>query len=40
MIECPYCGKKFRRSRPSTRLNPHKDAYGNRCFGRVGFQVF
>jgi predicted nucleotidyltransferase component of viral defense system len=36
VIRCSYCGKSFRRSKPSTRLNPHKDGYGNRCFGRIG----
>lgn len=39
-IECPYCGKRFRRQRQSLKLNPHKDHYGNRCYGRVGFQVW
>jgi len=38
-IECPYCGKKFKRSKFDTRLNEHKDRIGNRCFGRVGFLV-
>jgi hypothetical protein len=35
---CSYCGKTFRRrTMRSTRLNPHKDGYGNRCPGRVGY---
>lgn len=38
-VQCPYCNKIFRRQRPTTRLNPHKDGYGNRCYGRVGFLV-
>lgn len=38
-VQCSYCGKKFKRKRRSTRLNPHKDQYGNRCFGRVGHYV-
>lgn len=38
-IECSYCGKRFRRSTYNTRLNKHKDRYGNRCYGRVGFIV-
>lgn len=39
-IECLYCGKRFRRQRLSLKLNPHKDRYGNRCYGRVGSQVW
>lgn len=36
-IVCSYCGKKFSRNTYSTRLNPHKDKYGNQCYGRVGY---
>jgi predicted nucleotidyltransferase component of viral defense system len=36
-IECPYCGKQFKRSQMDTKLNEHKDRFGNRCYGRVGF---
>ncbi len=39
VIECPICGKRFRRKRFSTSLNPHKGSYGNRCVGRVGILV-
>lgn len=39
VIECSVCGKRFYRKKYSTRLNPHKDTYGNRCFGRIGFLV-
>lgn len=39
-IECSYCGKRFNRKRYSLRLNPHKDRYGNQCYGRVGRQVW
>lgn len=35
-VVCPYCGKRFPRLRPSTKLNKHSDGYGNRCPGRVG----
>lgn len=35
-IVCSYCGKEFRRLRPSTRLKAHKDRYGNACYGRHG----
>ena len=38
-VECPYCGKTFRRKSCSTRLNPHKDKYGNQCYGRIGYIV-
>jgi predicted nucleotidyltransferase component of viral defense system len=38
-VECPICGKQFRRKHSSVRLNPHKDRYGNNCVGRVGFLV-
>lgn len=37
VLECPYCGKKFKRSKHDTKLNEHKDKYGNRCYGRIGF---
>ncbi|MGH2761119.1 MAG: nucleotidyl transferase AbiEii/AbiGii toxin family protein [Thermoleophilaceae bacterium] len=39
VVECPLCGKHFRRKRPGTRLNPHKDKHGYRCSGRSGYQV-
>ena len=39
VIQCSYCMKKFRRSSYNTRLNEHKDKYGNRCFGRIGHIV-
>ena len=38
-VRCSYCGKIFPRKRMSTKLNPHKDGYGNRCPGRVGTLV-
>jgi predicted nucleotidyltransferase component of viral defense system len=38
-IECPYCNKRFKRTKYDTRLNEHKDRYGNRCHGRVGYMV-
>ena len=38
-VECPYCGKRFKRNSYDTKLNEHKDKYGNRCFGRVGHMV-
>jgi len=39
-VQCPVCGKVFRRSRPDTRLNQHKDQYGNRCYGRQGMLIY
>lgn len=38
-LECPYCNKRFQRSKFDTKLNEHKDRYGNRCYGRVGHMV-
>jgi hypothetical protein len=37
--ECPYCNKRFPRKTYDTKLNEHKDRYGNRCYGRVGYIV-
>ena len=39
VLECSYCGKRFRRNAYNTRLNEHKDKYGNRCFGKIGYLV-
>lgn len=39
VIECPVCGKRFYRTTSRTRLSPHKDKYGNNCFGRNGRRV-
>jgi predicted nucleotidyltransferase component of viral defense system len=39
IIQCSVCGKRFRRDKYVTRLNPHKDKYGNRCIGRIGYMV-
>ena len=38
-VECPYCNKRFKRRTYDTKLNEHKDRYGNRCYGRVGYIV-
>jgi len=37
VVECPYCGKKFRRKTNSTTLKAHKDKNGYPCTGRHGF---
>jgi predicted nucleotidyltransferase component of viral defense system len=39
VIQCTYCGKKFKRIRRNTALKQHKDGFGNRCFGRRGVIV-
>jgi len=39
IYECSYCGKHFKRSRMSGRLNPHKDKSGYPCSGRYGVYV-
>lgn len=38
-VECSYCNKRFKRTKYDTTLNEHKDRYGNRCYGRVGYMV-
>jgi predicted nucleotidyltransferase component of viral defense system len=38
-IQCSHCGKQFKRKTRTTRLNEHKDRFGNRCYGRNGFLV-
>jgi predicted nucleotidyltransferase component of viral defense system len=37
IIECSYCGRHFKRKAMNMKLNPHKDQYGNPCYGRTGF---
>jgi predicted nucleotidyltransferase component of viral defense system len=38
-IQCSYCNRQFKRMRQDTGLKPHKDTYGNNCFGRRGLLV-
>lgn len=38
-VECPYCQRRFPRKRYDTKLRPHKDKYGNRCYGKRGHIV-
>ncbi len=38
-IECPVCNKRFKRPSYNTKLNKHKDRYGNQCYGRTGYIV-
>jgi predicted nucleotidyltransferase component of viral defense system len=35
-VQCPYCNREFRRMRRDASLKPHKDSYGNACYGRHG----
>jgi predicted nucleotidyltransferase component of viral defense system len=37
VVECPYCQKRFRRSRPIVALKPHHDSNGYACAGRAGY---
>lgn len=39
VVECSYCGKRFKRTKPSTRINKHKDPNGWPCSGRTGYRV-
>ncbi len=36
VIQCPYCQKKFRRTKYDTKLNQHKTKDGYRCSGSGG----
>src|SRR5690606_24484999 len=39
IIGCPSCGKRFERKTRTTQLNPHKNASGWNCLGRMGYVV-
>ena len=39
IYECPYCHKKFRRSKSNSRLGPHKTSDGWDCSGHTGYLV-
>ena len=39
IVQCSYCGKKFRRSTYTTKLKKHKNKQGNPCYGRVGYVI-
>jgi predicted nucleotidyltransferase component of viral defense system len=39
VVECPHCGREFRRRRNDTALRPHKDEAGWDCSGRRGLLV-
>ena len=38
-VECPYCLRRFKRKRRDSKLRPHKDQFGNKCYGRRGHFV-
>lgn len=35
-VQCAYCGKRFKRTKYSTKLGKHQDKHGNQCYGRYG----
>lgn len=39
VVECSYCGRKFRRKTRDITMRPHKDKDGYRCSGRHGHLV-
>jgi predicted nucleotidyltransferase component of viral defense system len=39
IIQCATCGKKFKRKRYETQLNPHKNKEGYPCPSRIGYFV-
>lgn len=40
ILRCVACGRTFTHTTTSTALGPHKDGYGNDCYGRIGYRVF
>lgn len=38
-VKCPVCNKRFSRKTMNTKLNKHKNAYGQPCSGRTGYIV-
>lgn len=38
-VRCNYCYRVFPRKKPSTRMRPHKNKYGNDCPGRRGTRL-
>jgi predicted nucleotidyltransferase component of viral defense system len=39
VYQCPMCQKKFSRTRMDSKLNPHKNDWGQACSGRTGYLV-
>jgi predicted nucleotidyltransferase component of viral defense system len=38
-VRCSVCNKSFKRSSYDTKLNSHKDKFGNQCYGTWGYIV-
>lgn len=38
-VVCSVCNKRFKRSSHNTKVNKHKDRFGNQCYGRYGYIV-
>ena len=38
-IVCSVCDKSFKRSSYDTKLNKHKDRFGNQCYGTYGYFI-
>ena len=38
-VQCSYCSRTFKRMRRDAALKPHKDGYGNNCYGRRGIVI-
>lgn len=36
VYECTSCGKRFKRSKPNSKLGSHKNSIGSACYGRYG----
>jgi predicted nucleotidyltransferase component of viral defense system len=36
-VVCSVCSKRFKRSTYTTKLNKHKDRFGNQCYGTYGY---
>ncbi len=39
VVKCTTCGKRFYRKTYSTKINPHKNKFGQKCYGRYGIFV-
>ncbi len=39
IYECPYCNKKFTKTKHNPKLNNHKDKNGYNCPGRIGYFI-
>jgi predicted nucleotidyltransferase component of viral defense system len=39
IFQCPSCQKKFTHKTHDSNLKPHKDKFGNQCYGRFGIYI-